>query len=182
MFYNFKGEAMRSLKPITLVMTLALVLGLASCGSSTKKNQMNGDTDTTTQDQDMGSEGMNLELNGDSDSGKAGALQTVYFAFNSASLNSTTRDALQNNAEFLKTNTGVEVQIEGHADERGGAQYNLALGEKRAMAVKQYLVSMGVNSSRITTISFGKERPIAFGHDEGSWSKNRRANFVVTAK
>ena len=72
--------------------------------------------------------------------------------------------------------------IEGHCDERGGVQYNLALGEKRAMAVKQYLVSMGVNSSRVSTISFGKERPVSFGHEEASWSKNRRANFVVTAK
>lgn len=175
---------MRSLKPIALVFTLILTLGLTSCGSS-KKNNNNGAPgmgNASTDDRDMGADGMSLELNGDSDAGKAGALQTVYFAFNSSSLNSDTRAALQNNAEFLKSNSSVEIQVEGHCDERGGVQYNLALGERRAMAVKQYLVSMGVNSSRISTISFGKERPIAFGHDEGSWSKNRRANFVVTAK
>jgi peptidoglycan-associated lipoprotein len=174
---------MRSLKPIALVLTLILSLGLTSCGSSKKKNNgAPGMGNATTQDQDMGADGMNLEINGDSDAGKAGPLQTVYFDFNSASLNSGTRASLQNNAEFLKKNETVEVQIEGHCDERGGVQYNLALGEKRAMAVKQYLVSMGVNSSRVSTISFGKERPVSFGHEEASWSKNRRANFVVTAK
>lgn len=173
---------MRSLKPMTLLITMLLALGLASCSSSSKKGGSDaGMGSSTTEDRDMG-EGMDLELNGDSDSGKAGALQTVYFAFNSASLNSSTRAALQSNAEFLKKNEDVQVQVEGHCDERGGVQYNLALGEKRAQAVKQYLVSMGVSSSRVTTISFGKERPIAFGHDEESWSKNRRANFVVTAK
>ncbi len=173
---------MRSLKPMTILITMLLALGLASCSSSSKKGGSNaGMGSSTTEDRDMG-ENMELELNGDSDSGKAGALQTVYFAFNSASLNSSTRAALTANAEYLKQMEDVQVQVEGHCDERGGVQYNLALGEKRAQAVKQYLVSMGVSSSRITTISFGKERPIAFGHDESSWSKNRRANFVVTAK
>lgn len=174
---------MHSIRPMALILTLILSLGLAGCGSSSKKNGgAPGMGSANTDDQDMGSDGMELQVNGDSDSGKAGALQTVYFAFNSSNLNSSTRASLQANAEYLKTNSDVEVQIEGHCDERGGVQYNLALGEKRAMAVKQYLVSMGVNSSRVSTISFGKERPIAFGHDESSWSKNRRANFVVTAK
>jgi peptidoglycan-associated lipoprotein len=173
---------MRLLKSMSTILTFTLIFGLASCGSSTKKNNMNDTNEASTMDQDMGSDNMSLELNGDSDSGKAGALKTVYFDFNSSSLSGSARDALSNNAEFLKSNGSVEVQIEGHADERGGVQYNLALGEKRAMTVKQYLVSMGVNSSRISTISFGKERPIAFGHDESSWSRNRRANFVVTAK
>lgn len=174
---------MSSLKPMALVLTLILSLGLTGCGSSKKKNNdaAPGMGSASTQDMDQADD-RPLELNGDSDAGRAGALQTVYFAFNSASLNSSTRAALQANAEFLKNNEGVEVQVEGHCDERGGVQYNLALGEKRAMAVKQYLVSMGVNSSRVSTISFGKERPISFGHDESSWSKNRRANFVVTAK
>lgn len=174
---------MRSLNPLALVLTIILSFTLASCGSSSKKSGgAPGMGSSSTQDSDMGADGMEFEINGDSDAGKAGALQTVYFAFNSASLNSSTRSALSNNAEFLKKNEGVEIQVEGHCDERGGVQYNLALGEKRAKAVKEYLVSMGVNSSRISTISFGKERPISFGHDESSWSKNRRANFVVTAK
>lgn len=174
---------MRSLSPLALILTIILSFTLVGCGSSKKKGSgAPGMGSSSTQDTDMGSDGMNLEINGDSDAGKAGPLQTVYFGFNSASLNSGTRAALQANAEFLKKNGSVEVQIEGHCDERGGVQYNLALGEKRSKAVKQYLVSMGVNSSRISTISFGKERPVSFGHDESAWSKNRRANFVVTAK
>lgn len=172
---------MRSMKLTALIITLLMTFGLTSCGSSDKKSGAS-DSGATTEDQSMGSEGMELELNGDSDSGKAGALSTVYFGFNSSSLGSSTRASLEANAQFLKENPGVEVQVEGHCDERGGVQYNLALGERRANAVKEYLVSMGVSSSRISTISFGKERPVSFGHDEGSWSRNRRANFVVTAK
>ncbi len=172
---------MRPIKLTALILTLLMTFGLTSCGSQSKNNA-GMDSGVTTEDQDMGNDGMNLELNGDSDSGKAGTLSTVYFDFNSSTLSSSTRDALESNANFLKEHPSVEVQIEGHADERGGVQYNLALGEKRSQSVKQYLVSMGVSSSRITTISFGKERPIAFGHDESAWSQNRRANFVVTAK
>ncbi len=76
----------------------------------------------------------------------------------------------------------MKVQVEGHCDERGGVQYNLALGENRAKAVKEYLSGLGVESGRVTTISYGKERPVAFGHDEEAWGQNRRGNFVVTAK
>jgi len=173
---------MRPIKLTALILTLLMTFGLSSCSSQSKKNAGAADSGVTTEDQDMGSDGMSLELNGDSDSGKAGTLSTIYLDFNSSSLTSSTRDALESNANFLKEHPSVEVQVEGHADERGGVQFNLALGERRAQSVKQYLTSMGVSSSRITTISFGKERPIAFGHDESAWSKNRRANFVVTAK
>ncbi len=123
-----------------------------------------------------------LELNGDSDSGKAGALQTVYFEFNSAQLTEQTKNTLKDNAEFLKKSETIEVQVEGHADERGSVQYNLALGEKRAKTVKSYLMSLGIQVKRMTTISYGKERPLTFGHEESAWSKNRRANFVITTK
>lgn len=163
----------------SVLLTLLLSLALVGCGT-TKKKATNGEEDVTV-GADSG-ETTELELNADSDSGKAGALRTVYFAYNSAALNSSTRNQLQQNVDFLKANPQVEVQIEGHADERGGVQYNLALAERRAKAVKDYMVAMGISSSRISTISFGKERPISFGHDETSWSQNRRANFVVTAK
>ena len=88
----------------------------------------------------------------------------------------------QTTAEFLKTNASVKVQVEGHCDERGSVQFNLALGEKRAKSVRDYLVAQGVASGRVTIISLGKEKPVSFGHDEESWSKNRRGNFVVTGK
>jgi peptidoglycan-associated lipoprotein len=156
-----------------------LLVGLLAIGCASNKPK-------NAQDDANGKNGANngltLELNGDSDSNTAGGLQTVYFDFNESTLTSTTKSTLKNNADFLKSNTEVEVQVEGHADERGGHQYNLALGERRAKAVRDYLVAAGVSSKRITTISYGKERPVAEGHDEAAWSKNRRANFVITAK
>jgi peptidoglycan-associated lipoprotein len=170
-------------KSIALMALIASVLTLSSCASNKKKTEAATDSAPDTAQVDNGSnKGMALELNGDSDSNKAGALKTVYFDFNSAGLSSETKEALSNNAQFLKTNTTVKVQVEGHADERGGVQFNLALGEKRAKGVKEYLIGQGVEAGRISTISFGKEKPVSFGHDEESWSKNRRANFVITAK
>jgi len=170
------------MKLSSLALSLVLVLSLTAC-STTKKPAVDGNTTPDKGQVDNGkNNGLSLELNGDSDSNKAGALKTVYFDFNSAGLSDSTKDALNSNAEFLKTNTSVKVQVEGHADERGGVQFNLALGEKRAKGVREYLVSKGVERSRISTISLGKEKPVAFGHDEEAWSKNRRANFVIIAK
>jgi peptidoglycan-associated lipoprotein len=86
------------------------------------------------------------------------------------------------NADVLKKYPSWKITVEGHADERGTAEYNLALGERRASAVKTYLVSLGIPADRLETVSYGKEFPFDPGHDEGAWSKNRRAHFVVTAK
>lgn len=159
---------------------LALVAAsLMAVGCASKKPTNNPDGLTANNGNNTG---LSLELKGDSDSGTAGGLQTVYFGFDSSTLGSDAQAALKNNAEFLKTNASVDIQVEGHADERGGIQYNLALGEKRAKAVREYLVALGVAQKRIAVISYGKEKPVAFGHDEGAWEKNRRANFVVTAK
>jgi peptidoglycan-associated lipoprotein len=82
----------------------------------------------------------------------------------------------------LKANKSAVAQIEGHCDERGSIEYNLALGDKRAQSVKNYLVQLGVETARITTVSYGEEKPAAEGHDESTWSKNRRAEFVVSSK
>ena len=126
--------------------------------------------------------GVTLELNGDSDSNRAGGLRTVFFALDSSALDSEAKKTLTDNADFLKKNTSISIQVEGHCDERGGRQYNLALGEKRAKSVRDHLVALGIKSFRITTISYGNERPLVEGNDESAWSKNRRGNFVVTAK
>jgi peptidoglycan-associated lipoprotein len=158
---------------------VALSLSFTSCGSRKKKAQENM-TDEYPQDQKP--EDYSLLLNGDSDSGKAGSLATVYFAYDSSRLSPQAKEVLDANSEFLKNNKDVEVQIEGHADERGGIQYNLALGQRRAKSVKQYLQIMGISASRLSTVSYGKERPLEFGHNESAWSRNRRANFVITAK
>lgn len=161
----------------SVLSVLAALFVMVGCASQKPANS----PDSLTSD--AGSNpGLSLELRGDSDSGTAGGLQTVYFAFDSSTLGTDAQDSLKANAEFLKTNTTVDVQVEGHCDERGGIQYNLALGERRAKAVRDYLVALGVAKARISVVSYGKEKPSAFGHDEAAWGKNRRGNFVVTAK
>jgi peptidoglycan-associated lipoprotein len=109
-------------------------------------------------------------------------LKPAFFDYDKADIRGDARDVLAANATWLKKYSNVHFRIEGHADERGTAQYNLALGDRRANAAKDYIVSLGVDASRIETVSYGKERPFATGHDEDSWQKNRRAHFVVTAK
>ena len=156
-----------------------ILVGLLAIGCASKKPNNNPDDLAGTNGSNAGG---SLELNGDSDAGTAGGLSTVYFSFDSSSIDSSAKETLKNNAEFLKANATVDVQVEGHCDERGGIQYNLALGEKRAKAVREYLVALGVPSKRIAVVSFGKEKPVAFGHDESSWGKNRRGTFVITAK
>ena len=103
----------------------------------------------------------------------------VYFDYNSDLLSSEGQATLNHQAEWLKQYTNVNVVIEGHADERGTREYNIALGERRASAAKSYLVGLGVDGSRVSTISYGKERPAVVGHDESSWSQNRRAVTVI---
>ena len=105
------------------------------------------------------------------------AVADVFFAFDSADLTPAARDALGADAAAMNR-LGGNYQIEGHCDERGSAEYNLALGDRRARAVKDYLVSLGVDPARLSTISYGEERPFAEGHDEASWAQNRRAHFV----
>jgi len=106
------------------------------------------------------------------------ALRSVYFDYDSAVLREDARKTLDENINWLKANPNVRVQIEGHCDERGTEEYNLALGERRANAAKQYLIKNGIDASRLFTISYGESRPVDPGHDEGAWSKNRRAQFA----
>jgi peptidoglycan-associated lipoprotein len=106
-------------------------------------------------------------------------LTDAFFDFDEASLRADAKSALENNAKWMQANSGSNVIVEGHCDERGSVEYNLALGERRAKAAKEYLVSYGIAAGRITTISYGKERPFDPGHDENAWSQNRRAHFVA---
>ncbi|MCY4645115.1 MAG: peptidoglycan-associated lipoprotein Pal [Bacteriovoracales bacterium] len=165
-----------SIRMVSTVL-LGLALALGGCSSSDKKTSGVGDDYGDKMPGDMP-----LELNGDSDSNTAGGIKTIYFDFNSSQLSSETRSILESNASFLKDNSGVEVEIEGHCDERGSVEYNLALGDRRAMAVKNYLSSLGVEVSRLSHTSYGKEKPVEYGHDEMAWQKNRRANFRVLSK
>jgi peptidoglycan-associated lipoprotein len=109
-------------------------------------------------------------------------LQPVFFELDSADLSPMSQTTLQENAGVLKKYGTWQITIEGHCDERGTAEYNLALGERRANAARDYLVSLGIGANRVRTVSYGKEFPFDPGHQEGSWSKNRRAHFVITGK
>jgi peptidoglycan-associated lipoprotein len=113
---------------------------------------------------------------------KNSPFQPVFFALDSYEVDGTGQTALNADAAILKKNPTWVITIEGHCDERGTAEYNLALGEKRALAAKTYLLSLGIPADRLRTVSYGKEFPFDPGHDEGAWSKNRRAHFVVTSK
>ncbi|OFZ82926.1 MAG: hypothetical protein A2583_16765 [Bdellovibrionales bacterium RIFOXYD1_FULL_53_11] len=119
---------------------------------------------------------------GDSDSGKALGLQTINFPYDSFVLDGQAKAALKANAQIMNDKSSLKVQIEGHCDQRGGIQYNIALGEKRANSVRNYMTDLGVTADRITTISYGKERPIDPGMTEEAFGKNRRANFVITSR
>ena len=116
------------------------------------------------------------------DLNRSGLLKPAFFPLDSHELNDESRMVVSANADVLKQYPTWMITIEGHADERGTPEYNLALGERRATAAKNYLVSLGVSPDRVRTISYGKEFPFDPGHDEAAWAKNRRAHFVITAK
>jgi peptidoglycan-associated lipoprotein len=109
-------------------------------------------------------------------------LEDVFYEFDKAEIRDDQRGVLTKDADWLRKYPSIRFRIEGHCDERGTAQYNLALGERRANAAKEYLASLGIDASRMETVSYGKERPFDPGHDESAWSKNRRAHFLVTAR
>jgi peptidoglycan-associated lipoprotein len=105
-------------------------------------------------------------------------VRDAYFDYNKADLRPDAREALAKTADFLRNYPQVRVTIEGHCDERGSTEYNLALGDRRANAAKQYLVSLGISADRLSTVSFGKEKPFCTEHNEQCWQQNRRAHFV----
>ena len=109
-------------------------------------------------------------------------LKPLFFELDKADVSSEGQQILQANASILKRYPAWQITVEGHCDERGTAEYNLALGERRALAAKNYLVSLGIPADKIRVVSYGKEFPFDPGHDEGAWAKNRRAHFVITAK
>jgi peptidoglycan-associated lipoprotein len=105
--------------------------------------------------------------------------ENIYFDFNESILRPEAREILKRKAQWLRRHPNASIIIEGHCDERGTGEYNIALGEKRAERAKTFLVNLGIERSRMTTISYGEERPAVRGHDEASWAKNRRARFVI---
>ena len=124
-----------------------------------------------------------IVINGVNEKNKATQLQVtlskIYFSFDSYSLTKDARDLLSKNEQLLKQKSGVELRIEGHCDERGSDEYNLALGERRAKAAMNYLVTLGLPAESVSVISYGKEKPANPGHDEEAWHQNRRDEFII---
>jgi len=114
--------------------------------------------------------------------GEESPLQDIHFAFDSYDLSSEARDLLQANARWLQSNPQAKVEIEGHCDERGTTEYNLALGANRARAARDYLATVGITSERLSTISYGEELPLCHEQAEDCWQKNRRAHFLVLTR
>lgn len=163
-----------------IYISLFIILFLSACSS--KKNKQGETLSSSDEDTTLGNNHFTLEVNGDSDRSTAGSLQTIHFAVDSITLDKDAMKKLDTNLKFLLSNKSILILIEGHCDERGGVQYNLSLGEKRARMIRDYLVASGISANRISTLSLGKENPINFGHSEDAWEKNRRANFVIKFK
>jgi len=113
------------------------------------------------------------------DQWQTGPLGDVFFDYDSSTLSTEAQEQLKQNGAWLESNTRKSVLVEGHCDERGTSEYNIALGDRRAASAKEYLVRLGVAPSRVETVSYGEERPFDLGQNEESWAKNRRAHFVV---
>ena len=111
-----------------------------------------------------------------------GVLSTVYFALDKSDLTDTSRAALRTNADWLNANPNYYVVIEGHCDERGSIEYNLALGERRANAARDFLATLGIDKSKLRIVSYGEEKPAVEGRNEAAWAKNRRAQFYIERK
>jgi peptidoglycan-associated lipoprotein len=185
-----------------VIAVLAAVLGVAACGKKKPPVARPGPSTTTATPADPSRPPAPPEpvpettaipreptitedplTSGDLDAiNKNSPFQPVFYVLDSFEVDGPGQQALNTNAGILKKYPTWVITIEGHCDERGTAEYNLALGEKRALAAKTYLVSLGVPADRLRTVSYGKEFPFDPGHEEGAWSKNRRAHFVVTSK
>lgn len=161
---------------LALLFVSTAMIFTMSCGSSKKKEDTSQIGDVPA-DPNVSSEGMHFDPTG-SDSGKISGLSSVNFDYDQATLTTVARKSLSANAQWIKNSSKVSIQIEGHCDSRGSIEYNLSLGERRAKAVKNYLVSLGIDAKRMTIISYGKEKLLVMGDTEEDHAKNRRANFV----
>ena len=174
-------NAKSMLKVMTVMLCLVLVLGMTGCKHK-KPAPLN--TDMTKKVESTSGEGQpNVDLSKLLfEKGSKYGLQTVMFDFDSSALRPDAMATLKDNAEKIKAGPGVIVQVAGHCDERGTQEYNLALGERRALAVRNYLIQLGVSGDRLVTISYGKEFPAVQGNNEAAWAQNRRAEFNAASK
>ena len=161
-----------------ILAVVAVTFLLAACETA---SQVSGDSASTSASNTASSTASSSAASAEKTSAEklAQVGNTVNFDFDSAELTVSARSTLNRQSAFLSVNPDLMIVIEGHADERGTREYNLALGERRATAVRDYLVAKGINAARVRTVSYGKERPAVSGSDEAAWAKNRRATTVL---
>lgn len=193
-----RQKTWRAVLCVFLFMTLSLFIGCARKSTPVKPAFPEAEGVTTTTERAQPEAGIGAGELGEFEEGELAIpqtdlardllfeeasreLQTVYFDYDSSELKPQSKAKLETAADWLKKNPNVNVQIEGHCDERGTSEYNLALGERRALAARRYLISLGINMDRIFTISYGEERPAVEGHDESAWKFNRRAEFKISS-
>lgn len=168
------------------VWVLAVMVVLAGCGGSSGTMM---DDDAAMEGADYGDDAQSSGLGDDAfaegdafgaDQAGSGMLENrvIYFAFDKADIDPKSLELLAEHGQYLASNTGMQMRLEGHADERGSREYNIGLGERRAQAVRQVLLLQGASASQLNTVSYGEERPAALGSDEESWSLNRRVELV----
>jgi peptidoglycan-associated lipoprotein len=168
-------QLVRTLSGLVAILALSFALG---CAKKPVKDTNGADSaNGTGQSPQIEDKSISTDPMG-SDSGRINGLSTVFFDYDKATLSSDAKSKLAANATWIKGNPSYTVQIEGHTDSRGSVEYNLSLGERRAKSVKSYLEGLGVESKRLTIISYGEEKPLVQGDTEAAYSKNRRANFV----
>ncbi|MFL2543800.1 MAG: peptidoglycan-associated lipoprotein Pal [Alphaproteobacteria bacterium] len=170
---------------IKLLASALLVFFLAACSTTPKDTADSSGSGSTSTSSDVSS-------SGETESSASASIEPgsqedlivnvgdrVFFNYDSAELDTDAQELLQDQVAWLKQYSNVSVIIEGHCDERGTREYNLALGEKRAQSVKNYLINLGISSDRVSTISYGKERPAVVGSNDGAWAQNRRSVTIV---
>lgn len=176
-----RGNALRSAVTLGLTALLALSFG-AGCGDKTPESPYE-DVDSAggMGESDIGGSGSSLDQfrRGTLGSGSYGPLDDVFYGYDSVNLSDEARETLNLNAEWLRANPNARVELEGHCDNRGTVEYNLALGARRATAARDYLVSLGISGERLTTISYGEELPVCQEETEDCFARNRRVHFVV---
>jgi peptidoglycan-associated lipoprotein len=163
---------------VVVVAFIALVA--TGCSSKKKGSELEGSQGAGLSDESLSGGSLALAQGGrlGAEGGDTGPLHDVHFDYDSFELDEPSRQILQENAAWLKDHSNVRVEIEGHCDDRGTVEYNLALGAKRAAAAKNYLVALGISRERLTSISYGEELPLCTEQTDACWARNRRGHFV----
>jgi peptidoglycan-associated lipoprotein len=174
---------LRKVAPAILVSAAIVALALAGCSSKKPAGEGTGANPAGLGQEGVGSAGgtsLSQFQKGQLGGGEQGPLSDIHFGYNDYTVRDQDGEILHSNADWLQKNPNSHVQIEGHCDERGSEEYNIALGAKRAQAAKEYLQTLGIAGDRMSTISYGKELPLCTEHTEDCWEQNRRDHFAVT--